>query len=87
MDLALNNLQRLLCHKTQPANIICTTTLGQRGSESIGNEVGTLHSPKLQNLYLTIKSPIQDIRWVGVLLVRRDVVDLFYNPSGLAMIR
>ena len=23
MDLALNNLQRLICHKTQPTNIYC----------------------------------------------------------------
>ena len=27
MDLALNNLQRLICHKTKQTNIVCTHTL------------------------------------------------------------
>ena len=35
MDLALNNLQRLICHKTQPTNFFCRfpSYIGVRGNE------------------------------------------------------
>ena len=36
-DLVLNNLQWLICHKTKP-NQTGTTTSGQSGPESNGNE-------------------------------------------------
>ena len=44
MDLALNNLQGLICHKTQTNKQI--TTPDQSGPESNGNE-GTFHTPQI----------------------------------------
>ena len=39
MDLALKNLQRLICYKTQTTNQPGATTPGQSGPGSNGNEV------------------------------------------------
>ena len=48
MDLALNNLQRLICHKTQPTKSGATTP-GQSGHGSDGNK-GVLHIPQSSSI-------------------------------------
>ena len=53
MDLALNNLQRLMCPKNQPTNQP-TTTLGRGGAGSDGSK-GVLYIP--QNSSITENSP------------------------------
>ena len=47
MDLALNNLQRLICHKTKP-NLTGTTTSGQSRVRSNDSEKEH-HTPQSSN--------------------------------------
>ena len=55
IDLALDNIQKLICHKTQTNSstwpidrtLTVTTTPGQRGPGITGNEWGTQHSQEL----------------------------------------
>ena len=82
LDLASNNLQWLMCHKTKP-NLTGTTTVSQSGPGSNGNEV-VLYIPQIFRTSASSSNAVlchtQNISFLGGVFTSLREIHLKYKP-------